>query len=72
MHHKNLPSSNNNIIDGHLSLDYIVCVIYDKIKDVYLMNNYQQRGGLWFLFSERRINETSLQTIKRLLDPILI
>ncbi|CAF3627087.1 unnamed protein product [Adineta steineri] len=72
MHHKSLPSSNNNIIDGHLSLDYIVCVIYDKIKDVYLMNNYQQRGGLWFLFSERRINETSLQTIKRLLDPILI
>ncbi|CAF1226969.1 unnamed protein product [Adineta steineri] len=72
MHHKNLPSSNNNIIDGHLSLDYIVCVIYDKIKDVYLMNNYQQRGGLWFLFSERRINETSLQSIKRLLDPILI
>jgi hypothetical protein len=36
------------------------------------MSNYRQRGGLWFLFSERRINETSIQTIKRLLDPIII
>ncbi|CAF0863250.1 unnamed protein product [Rotaria sordida] len=72
MDQKNLSSSNSNTIDGLLSQDYIVGVIYDKIKDVYLMINYQQRGGLWFPYSERRINETSYQTIKRLIDPIII
>jgi len=71
MHQKSLSSSNNNTVDSLLSQDYIVGVIYDKIKDVYLMINYRQRGGLWFLFSERRINETSIQTIKRLIDPII-
>jgi hypothetical protein len=70
MHQKSLSPSNT--VDSLLSQDYIVSVIYDKIKDVYLMINYRQRGGLWFLFSERRINETSIQTIKRLLDPIII
>jgi len=68
MHQKSLSSS-----DSHpSSQDYIVGVIYDKIKDGYLMINYRQRGGLWFLFTERRMNETSLQTIKRLLDPVII
>ena len=67
MHQKNLSPS----IDGLVSQDYVVGVIYDKIKDVYLMSNYRQRGGLWFLSTERRSNETSLQTVKRLLDPIL-
>jgi hypothetical protein len=71
MHQKSLSSSNNNTVNSLLSQDYIVGVIYDKIKDVYLMINYRQRGGLWFLFNERRINETSIQTIKRLLDPII-
>jgi hypothetical protein len=65
MHQKSLSSSS----DSH---DYIVGVIYDKIKDGYLMVNYRQRGGLWFSFTERRINETSLQAIKRLLDPVII
>ena len=73
MHQKSLsPSNSNNTVDGLLSQDYIVGVVYDKIKDVYLMINYRQRGGLWFLFSERRTNETSLQTVKRLLEPIAI
>jgi hypothetical protein len=73
MHQKSLsPSNSNNTVDGLLSQDYIVGVIYDKIKDVYLMINYRQRGGLWFLYSERRINETSQQTVKRLLEPIAI
>jgi Ca2+-binding EF-hand superfamily protein len=68
MHQKSLSSS-----DSHTSSqDYIVGVIYDKIKDGYLMINYRQRGGLWFLFTERRMNETSLQAIKRLLDPVII
>lgn len=66
MHQKSLAT-----VDNLLSQDYIVSVIYDKTKDVYLMINYRQRGGLWFLFSERRINETSNQTIKRLIDPII-
>ena len=71
MNQKNLSPSNNHT-DDHLSAqDYIVGVIYDKIKDVYLMINYRQRGGLWFLFSERRTNETSVQTMKRLLDPLI-
>ena len=74
MHQKSFSSSSTN---SHLDVnsplqDYIVGVIYDKIKDVYLMINYRQRSGLWFLFSERRINETSLQTIKRLIDPLII
>ncbi|CAF1349139.1 unnamed protein product [Didymodactylos carnosus] len=50
--------------------DYIVGVVYDKTKDVYLMTNHRTRG-LWFPYSERRINETSLQTVKRLLEHIV-
>ncbi|CAF2381309.1 unnamed protein product [Rotaria sp. Silwood2] len=72
MEQTTLLSSNSNTIDGLLTQDYIVGVIYDKVKDVYLMINYRQRGGLWFPFSERRNNETSFQTIKRLIDPIII
>lgn len=72
MHQKSLSSSNNTtIIENNLSQDYIVGIIYDKTKDVYLMMNYRQRGGFWFLFNERRINETSNQTIKRLIDPLI-
>ena len=72
MHQKSFSPSQSHT-DGNLSQqDFIVAVIYDKIKDVYLMVNYRQRGGLWFSFSERRINETSLQSIKRLIDPLVI
>ena len=48
--------------------DYVVGVIYDRPKDVYLMVNYRPRNGLWFPFSERRVHETSLQTMKRILE----
>jgi hypothetical protein len=51
--------------------DYIVGVVYDKAKDVYLMMNHRQRGGIWFPYSERRAHETSFQTIKRILDPLV-
>ena len=50
--------------------DYIVSVVHDKTKDAYLMVNHRQRGGLWFPFSERHAHETSLQTIKRLLESV--
>ncbi|UJR35455.1 hypothetical protein I4U23_028211 [Adineta vaga] len=73
MHQKSsLTQNNTNPIDGYSFSDYVVCVIYDKNKDVYLMSNYRYRNGLWFLFTERRSNETSIQTVKRLLDPILV
>ena len=67
-----LSSSNNNNIDEISLKDYVVGVIYDKIKDAYLMMNYRQRGGLWFPFSERHFNETSFQTIQRLIDSMMI
>ncbi|CAF1212896.1 unnamed protein product [Rotaria magnacalcarata] len=72
MDQKCLSVSNSHIADGRSLHDYIVGVIYDQVKDVYLMINYRQRGGLWFPFTECRINETSLQTVKRLLDPVVI
>ncbi|CAF1660615.1 unnamed protein product, partial [Adineta ricciae] len=68
MYQKN---SRHDTVDGYSALDFIVCVVYDKTKDVYLMSNYRHRNGLWFLFAERRPNETSIQTVKRLLDPLL-
>jgi len=51
--------------------DYIVGVIYDKTKDAYLMINHRQRNGLWFPFNERTANETPIQTIKRLIEPLI-
>lgn len=67
MHQKSLSTSNSN----HSQQDFIVGLVYEKIKDAYLMINYRQRGGLWFPFNERRVNETPIQTIKSLIDPFI-
>ena len=73
MHHTALsPSkSSSHAADELLSHDYIVGVVYDKPKDAYLMVHHRQRGGLWFPYNERRPHETSLQAIKRLIEPLV-
>ena len=74
MQQKSLPLAKvTSIAAGGLPLqDYIVSVIHDKTKDAYLMTNHRARGGLWFPFSERHAHETSLQTIKRLLESVAL
>ena len=73
MHHKTLSTSksSSHAAGELLPQDYIVGVVYDKAKDACLMIHHQQRGGFWFPYSERRPHETSLQAIKRLIEPLV-
>lgn len=70
--HAPLNTANRARTNTSLNQDYIVVIIYERIKDCFLMIHYRKRSGFWFPFNERENCETSIQTVGRILDRLSI